>query len=190
MEVHKAIETRRAYRSLAPMEIDDALVAELARAAGLAASCFNKQPWRYVFVYGDEALSRFQQALATGNAWARNASMLIAVISEKNLDCVVKGRQYFLFDTGMATANLILRATELGLVAHPMAGFDEAQAKELLAVPAEMTVITIIAVGRKREDIDPELSAQQAAGEKTRPERLPLSAFAFRDRYGGSISSG
>ncbi|MCJ7525550.1 MAG: nitroreductase family protein, partial [Candidatus Aminicenantes bacterium] len=135
MELMKTIELRRAYRSLGPVEIDENLVRELATAASLSASCFNKQPWRYVFAFAKEVLERLQGAMNKGNEWTKAASLIVAVASRKDLDCIVKEREYYLFDTGMATAFLILRASELGLVAHPIAGFDEDKAKEILGVP-------------------------------------------------------
>lgn len=39
-----------------------------------------------------------------------------------------KSMEYYLFDAGMSVAFLILRATELGIVAHPIAGCREEQA--------------------------------------------------------------
>jgi hypothetical protein len=77
----------------------------------------------------------------------------------------------------------MLRATELGLVAHPIAGNDEAMVKELLAVPEDMTVIALIIVGEHSEMISPALSEDQAAAEKERPPRYPLADFAFIDSY-------
>ena len=56
MDVKEAIMTRRAYRSFVPVTITRELVEDLAGAAGLAPSCNNNQPWRFVFVYGPEAL--------------------------------------------------------------------------------------------------------------------------------------
>ncbi|MCF8008335.1 MAG: nitroreductase family protein [Halanaerobiales bacterium] len=50
MDVKEAIEKRRAYRSLEPVKIDKMLIKELSEAASLAPSCFNNQPWKYVFV--------------------------------------------------------------------------------------------------------------------------------------------
>jgi nitroreductase len=184
MSVRERIEERRAYRSLDPVEVDDGTVRELARCAGLSASCFNKQPWRFIFARG-EALEQLKGALNKGNAWATRASMIVAVVSEVGLDCRVKGRDYYLFDTGMATAFLILRATELGLVAHPIAGYSESKAKEVLGVPDEMTVITLIIVGRHSDTINELLSEDQAKTEHARPERMPLEEFAFMDVYGG-----
>ena len=78
----------------------------------------------------------------------------------------------------MATAALILRATELGLVAHPIAGFNPQKAKEVLGIPDEMEVITLVIVGKHSETISPVLSDKQVKAEKDRPERLVLEKFA------------
>jgi nitroreductase len=183
MELMQIIENRRAYRSLQPVEIDEKLVLDLATAASLSASCFNKQPWRYVFAFDKDVLSRLQGAMNKGNEWTKGASLIIAVASRRDLDCVVKEREYYLFDTGMATAFLILRATELGLVAHPIAGFDEDKAKEILGIPTDMCVITLLIVGAHLLPVNSLLNEKQAEIEKTRPERLPLSEIMRIDHY-------
>ncbi|MEQ8187433.1 MAG: nitroreductase family protein [Candidatus Eremiobacterota bacterium] len=177
------INKRRAYRSLKPLEVTEDLIKDFSQCAGLAPSCYNNQPWRYVFVYGNEALAELHNALPKANAWAKAASLIIAVFSKKELDCIVKGREYYSFDTGMATAFLILRATELGLVAHPMAGFDEDKAKEILNIPSDMTLITLIATGTYSDEISPELNEKQREQEKKRPERFPLEKFVFHNKF-------
>jgi len=183
MDVKEAIQRRRAYRSLDPVEVTGEMIRDLAESARLAASCFNNQPWRFVFVTDPGVLKEMHAALSKGNEWIRYASMIVAVFSKKDLDCLVKGREYYLFDTGMAVAQMILRATELDLVAHPIAGFKEKKVKEILAIPDEMTVITLVNVGRKREAMRPELSEQQMTAERQRPERLPFERFACLNRY-------
>ena len=58
MDVKEAIKRRRAYRSLEPVEISDELIHDLAKSAGLSASCFNNQPWRFVFARDPKVLQR------------------------------------------------------------------------------------------------------------------------------------
>ena len=182
MDVKTAIETRRAYRSLDPAPIDEALVRDLAGCASLAPSCFNKQPWRFVFVFGKEALAKIKEAFSPGNAWCKDDSMVVAVFSKKELDCIIKdGREYWQFDAGMATAFLILRATELGLVAHPIAGYDPEKAKQILGIPEEMMLITLVNVGKHAKDLKPSMSEDQKKGEANRPPRLPFEQFAYID---------
>lgn len=177
MDVKTAIETRRAYRSLDPAPIDRALIEDLARCAILAPSCFNNQPARFDFVIGDR-LGEMREALSRGNEWARDASMIIAVHAALENDCRVQERQYYLFDAGLATAMLVLRATELGLVAHPIAGYDEDAVRKALGIPGAERVITLVIVGRHSGGIRPALSPQQAAAEAKRPDRLGFDEFA------------
>jgi len=183
MNVREAIEERRAYRSLDDVEITDELIKDLAECANLSASCFNKQPWRFVFVHDKEILKKLHEALSQGNEWAHFASMIVAAFSRKDLDCLIKEREYYLFDTGMATAFLILRATELGLVAHPIAGFSEKKAREILGIPEEMRLITLVIIGKHSQEIHSILSEKQVESEKSRPERLPFEKFASINTY-------
>jgi len=181
MDVKQAIQERRAYRSLEPVKITEELVRDLAESARLSPSCFNNQPWRFAFVYKHEILKKMHTTLSRGNEWAQSGSMIIAVFSKKDYDCVIKGREYYLFGLGMATAFLILRATELGLVAHPIAGYHEERVKEVLDIPEEMTVITLVIVGKRSKAISPVLSDKQIEAERRRPERLPLEKILLKD---------
>lgn len=187
MDVTTAIETRRAYRSLAPAPITEDFVADLARHAQLAPSCFNHQPWRFVFADDAAALERLRGAMSRGNEWTFAASLVVAVVSRKDLDCVVAGREYYGFDTGLATAFLILRATELGWVAHPIAGFDAGRVRETLGIPAAYDVITLVNVGRRAPTLNPALSEKQIHDEGERPPRKAAAEFAFRNAWPAAV---
>lgn len=179
MDVFQAIEERRAYRSLEPVEITEETIRDLSNSAGLAPSCFNNQPCRFVFVHDPEVLENMQEALSKGNEWAYSASLIIAVFSKKEDDCIIREREYHQFDCGLAAGFLILRATELGLVAHPIAGYSPKKTKEILGIPEEYQVITLIIVGKHSEEISPVLSEKQVEWERKRPERLPFEKFTF-----------
>ncbi len=175
MDVKQAIRERRSYRAIKDFEVTEGLVNDLAEAASLAPSCYNNQPWRYLFVYESEKLEALYSALADANSWAKDGGMLIAVFGKKEDDCVVNQREYYSFDIGLATSNLMLRATELGLVTHAMAGYDEQEAKEILGISDDMELITLIAVGKHDKD------SAKAKKEAERPERLPLSEIAYKN---------
>jgi nitroreductase len=183
MNVTDAIHVRRAYRSLKAAEITPEIVEDLARHAQLAASCNNNQPWRYVFVYEREKLEEMFTTLSRRNLWAHQSSMIIAVFSKEENDCVIRSRIYHQFDLGMATATLILRATELGLVAHPIAGFKPKMAREILGIPDGNTLLALVIVGKKMEEFHPSLNEGQVEKEKIRPERKQLEEFAFHNEY-------
>ncbi len=188
MELRRAIETRRALRSLAPDAVPDDLVRDVMERVRLAPSCFNNQPWRFVFVRSPAPLAALKAALSRGNAWAQAAPMIVAVLSRRDLDCLTESadrpvREYWLFDTGMATAFLVLLLSEAGFVAHPIAGYAESVAAAAVGAPEGMSVVTLIIVGRWAPEPTPLLSEKQRAGELARPARRPVGEIAFRDRF-------
>jgi hypothetical protein len=71
----------------------------------------------------------------------------------------------------------------LGLVAHPIAGYNQDAVKEILGIPGEMQVITLLIVGKHAATAGPLLSEQQAATEQKRPERLPVEKFAYINSF-------
>jgi len=181
--VKDVIEKRRAYRALEKIEITKELIHDLASQAQLSASCFNSQPWNFVFVYEEEMLKEAFEVLKESNEWAKKASMIIAVFSKNELDCVIgKSREYYLFDTGMATAYMILRGTELGLIMHPIAGYSHSKIKDILGIPEEMTVITLIIVGKKGDNLSL-LTEKQVKTEENRPARKDLEVFVHHNNY-------
>jgi nitroreductase len=187
MNVKKAIEKRRAYRSFKPIKIDNELIRDLAHVAQIAPSCSNNQPWRFIFVHKKEQLQKLFTTLTPHNNWIEKASMMIAVFSSPKYDCMIKEREYYLFDTGLAVAFIILRATELGLVAHPIAGFNEEKAKEILGIPNEMRLITFINIGKHSSTVNPVLSENMKLGEKQRPPRKDLSEIIYINEFGNKL---
>lgn len=83
----------------------------------------------------------------------------------------------------MASAFLILKATDMGLVAHPIAGYDEAKAKSVLNIPEEMRLITLIICGEHDETMSPLLTESQVMRENPRPERKPLDEIMSCNRF-------
>ena len=187
MNVKQAIVGRRAYRSLEPVEITEEIIYDLAECARLSASCFNNQPWRYIFINNSEVLKEMHKAFSSGNKWAEDASMIIVVFSKKELDCMIRDREYYLFDIGMATGFIILRATEIGLVAHPIAGYSSKKTREILGIPNDYNVIALVIVGKHSEKINTVLSEKQVESEKRRPKRISLDKFMYINKYGGRL---
>jgi nitroreductase len=190
MDVSQAIQERRAYRSLAPIEITAEIVDQLAQSVRLAPSCFNSQPWRFVFVSDPDVLKDMHSALSAGNAWARAASLIIAVFSRAEDDCMIRDRHYHQFDTGMGVGFLILKATDMGLVAHPIAGFSPRQTRLILNIPDEYQVITLVIVGKHADRLDPLLTEEQRKKERERPTRLDVGEFVYVDRFEPGAGSG
>ncbi|MBN2509004.1 MAG: nitroreductase family protein [Spirochaetales bacterium] len=148
MNIIKEINNRRAYRAISPEPVEREILTRITEAASLAPSCMNKQPWRFLILDDQAALEKGRSALSKGNYWAQKAPILVLVLTKKDLDCALNdGRDYALFDTGMAVMNLQLQAVAEGLHVHPMAGFDPAVIKKEFGITAEWIVVTVLAAG-------------------------------------------
>ena len=188
MTIKEALETRRSYRAFEPVEITDDIIKELATAAQLMPSCFNNQPWKFVFVRSKEALATVHATLPAANGWAKKASVIVAAFAKKENDCVIKEREYYLFDLGQAAGALQLRATELGLVAHPIAGFDNEKVRVALGIPEGNMVLVLINVGKKSADLEGLTPPQAAQETGPRPPRLPLENIYSVDAYNEKLA--
>ena len=184
MEFEKVIESRRSYRALEKVEITENMIEQLAKAASLAPSCYNNQPWEFVFIRSKEQLELLFDAYSNGNEWCKQASAVIVVISKKEDDCIIEQRMYYQFDTGMATSMLLLKATELGLVAHPIAGFNPAKVRAIINLPSDYEIITLLIIGKKSLDLSSLTKTWQIESEMHRPERKKIQEFFFIDNFG------
>ncbi len=184
MEVADAIRTRRARRAVSNKPIEREKIEALVEAMRLSASCFNNQPWRVTLCMGPETLPAIKAALSKGNVWATQAPLIMVVSAKPSDDCQLSDkRDYFLFSTGLAVGQMELRATELGLICHPIAGYDPLKAKQVLGIPEEYLVITFVIVGYPSTDTSL-LSDKQKAQETERPERKPVGENFFLDKWG------
>lgn len=210
MDVREAIDLRRAYRALTDERVSDDVVRQLAVAVQLSPSANNHQPWRFVFVRDRTLIEQLHRhALPSYNDWAARAAMIIAMCGQVEWDPAADEnvdvrpyvedplkfgppadqksptRELFLYDLGIASGFLILRATELGLVAHPIAGYLEADVRRILHIPDAVAVAALIVVGVRTEDqaVIASLPAEIRGDETQRPRRRPISHIAFDDSY-------
>jgi peroxiredoxin/nitroreductase len=180
-EMNSLIQVRRARRALSSELLSGAEVNRLVEAAHLAPSCFNNQPWRFV-VAQDDKLEEVKEALSGGNYWAKRAPVIIAVTSHRDLDCKLSdGRDYFLFCCGLAVENLVLQATQMGLIAHPIAGYKPLKVKEILDIPDDYVLITLLIIG-KPGDIG-SLSDEHRERELGERARKPLKEVVVWNRF-------
>jgi nitroreductase len=176
------IEARRARRALAPEPVSREILETLLQAAHLAPSCNNSQPWRLIVVDEPETLAHVKDSLSGGNYWAKQAPVILAVASRRDLDCELSDRRdYFLFGCGMAVGNLMIQATALDLVAHPIAGYKPEQVKAVLGIPEDYVLITLVIVGRPGDPAA--LSDKHRQIEQGPRVRRPIEAVAAWNRF-------
>ncbi|MHC1708890.1 MAG: nitroreductase family protein [Methanomassiliicoccales archaeon] len=184
MDVSDAVEKRRAVRALDEKPVSDGLISELIGTMRLSPSCNNNQPWRVIVAKDQASLEAVKTSLTKGNVWATKAPLILVVCARIDDDCKLADRRdYYLFSTGLAVGEMLLRATELGLIAHPIAGFDALAIKEKLGIPADHVLITLVICGYPGSDVSL-LSEKQLLAEVERPPRKPVGENFFDGRWG------
>ena len=155
-EINELFPNRWSPRAMSGEEIDEKMLFSLLEAARWAPSANNNQPWRFVYARKNtKHWNTFFQLLAEGNqVWAKNAAVLIVVISKTTFDNDKPSITHS-FDAGAAWENFALQGSLLELVVHGMQGFDYDKAKEVLLIPDGYQVEAMIAVGKKgrKEDL-------------------------------------
>ena len=138
-------------RAFDPRPVDDATLLTLFEAARWAPSSMNLQPWRFVYAKREDAhWEAFLSVLMeTNRLWAQNASALLYVISDSEMEYKGERRpsHSHSFDAGAAWMSLALQASSMGLITHGMAGVDFDAARSIINAPEGFRIEAAIAVG-------------------------------------------
>ena len=151
-------------RSFLSDPLDDEDIMTLFEAARWAPSCYNGQPWLFVFGRG-ERLPDFQSVLVDANRkWAQRAPLLIIVFARRKFEERDKPNHWAEFDSGAAWFSLCLQAQKMGLACHAMGGFKSDKAYEVANVdPERFNAMCVIAVGKQgpADQLDDDLRAKE-----------------------------
>lgn len=150
-------------------------------AARWSPSCFNEQPWRFVFARTVDDLKSFQSVLVDANrVWAATAPLLMIAFSRRTFRRNEKANRWSQFDTGAAWMALALQANQMGLHCHAMGGFDKDKAYEVANVdPEKYEAICMIVIGKKgeAEALPDDLKAREEPS-----DREPITGLVFEGR--------
>ncbi|MFO0705810.1 MAG: nitroreductase family protein [Nitrospira sp.] len=182
--IHELLARRWSPRAFDERPVEPAKIASLFEAARWAPSSSNEQPWRFVIATkkNPAAYDRLLACVLEGNRkWAFRAPVLILSVARLNFEGEDKPNRHALHDTGLALENLLLQATALGLVAHPMAGFDLDKARADLHIPPEFEPMAMVAVGYPGDlTLLPEYLQQRELKPR---ERTPVTEFVYADLW-------
>lgn len=143
MLTKEAILKRRSTRGFKPdASIAREVIEELIDGARMAPTARNVQPWEFVVITDKNNLKEIA-SLAENGKFIVDCSCCIGVFC--------KDTKYYLEDGCAATENILIRAHDLGLSACWVAGDKKpycSEVGELLGVPAECRLVSLIALGR------------------------------------------
>jgi nitroreductase len=165
----------RQARQYKPDPVSQDVIDQLLEIARWTSSARNTQPWHFIVITDKEMLRRLSQ-IRTPINWMADAPLGIAIVLDG------KARDTEAYDEGRVTERVLIAARLLGLGGGTAWYGDDdqqAQAKEILGIPAERTARSVITVGYPTTIKDPRPGAVTGG-------RKPLSDIVSSDRYTGS----
>ena len=145
---------RQSDRKYSSKKVEEEKILSCLEAGRLSPSACNSQPWSFVVIDQEPVLQQAQKRITTMgmNRFVKQVPVLIAIVLEKpnftaSIGSVIKDKEYPLLDIGIATNNICMQATELGLGSCILGWFDEKGLKQLLDVPESKRIPLVIALG-------------------------------------------
>lgn len=158
--------------------IPDADLMTIFDAGRWAPSSYNYQPWRFLYAKRDDAnWQAFVDLLVPFNqSWAKDASVLVYLVSETTMGSPDKPNLTHSFDTGSAWAMMALQARMLGYITHGMVGIDFDRVPEVLGLPDGFTLDAAFVIGKPG---DPAELPEGLREREVPSDRKPLSDIAI-----------
>jgi len=173
MSVWEAVEHKRVIRRFADRPIDSDDLVRILNAGRRAASSKNLQRWQFIVCRDREHL----RELGAVGPWAGHvagAAVAVALVipDPKAADSPLS----VLFDLGMAAANMMLVAWELGIGSAPATVYEHDLARQLLGYPDDHHCEYLLSFGHPA-DADDLTRPNKAGG------RLALADIVHDERW-------
>ena len=175
----KAIETRRSIRRYKDKPVEEEKIKELIESARLAPSGDNTQPWNLIIVKSQEMREKLATA-SHNQKWMTQAPLFIVCIAdirsrikygELSIDesSDIPEVKQMIRDTAIAGEHIVLQAEDMGLGTCWIAWFTQKEIREVLGVPDDKYVLSIITVGYADEE--PKMRPRKNTGDIVRYEK-------------------
>ncbi len=148
-DIMPEIQERWSPRAFSDEKVSREEILALLEAARYAPSCFNEQPWRFRIADDEASLAKMRSVLTDSNReWASRAPVLILIAAVKTFEQNGAPNPWHTFDAGTAWGYLSLEAQRRGLITHAMGGFSKENARKAFDISEDLTIITVVAVGK------------------------------------------
>jgi len=183
--INDLLRRRWSPRAFSDAPVEPEKLRSLFEAARWAPSSFNEQPWAFIVatLQHPQEHALLLSCLIEGNQrWAKRAPVLMVSVAKLNFDRTGEPNRHAFHDVGLAMGNLLVEATELGLVVHQMAGFFPEKVREIYGVPEGFEPLTAIAIGYPAGiEVLPESLRDRELAPRS---RKPIGSFVFESRWG------
>ncbi len=146
MDFQELIRVRRSLRGYKPDPVAEDILHRVLGAGRIAPTAANLQPFHLIVVTDAETRARMKAVYARD--WFHSAPIILVgcVESEKAWQRG-DGFNSAEIDLAIVMDHIILAATEEGLGTCWICAFDEAKAKDILGIPAEVRVLAMTPIG-------------------------------------------
>ncbi|MDD2469038.1 MAG: nitroreductase family protein [Desulfobulbus sp.] len=187
MELQEAILKRRSIRRFTEEVVTDQELREIFEAVRWSPSWANMQVWEFVVIREIELIqkvtSTYQMEKGTNPATKCSlaASALIVVCAKTGVSGCYGGKEttkfsnWFMFDLGIATQALCLKAHEMGLGTVVVGLLNHEACKELIALPEGYEAVAVIPIGHPAVEL------------KSGPPRKAVSEMVHLDAFGSKM---
>jgi len=181
MELQEAIQKRRSIRRFTDEFVSDDDLRKIFEAVRWSPSWSNTQVWEFVVVRDREITEKVVASYVAKNPATKcslAASALIVVCAKAGVSgCyggmeVTRHANWYMFDLGIATQTLCLKAHEMGLGTVVVGLMDHEACRKVVALPDGFEVVAVIPIGRP------------AVEPKEGPARKAISEMVHLDTFG------
>ncbi len=181
MDLYNLVRHRSSIRDFLNRPVEREKLDKCIKAARLAPSASNSQPWKFIVVDDEIVKDRLCDAAFSGiysfNSFCKKAPVIVAIVSEKSrfltrIGAWFRGTHFYLIDIGIAGEHLVLQAEDLGLGTCWIGWFNEKGIKSVLGIPGDKKVDIIIALGY-----------YDVQGKKTIHNREPVENISSYNSY-------
>jgi nitroreductase len=164
----------RAVRNFRPDAVPQDAVNDILQVARWSGSASNRQAWSFLVLRDRETLQKLADISGPNARHAANAPLAIVLVLDGDPERVI----HETYDDGRLSERIMLAASAYGL--GSCIGWFRPEtmgpAKDLLGIPQEKLVRTVISIGYPDEEA-------QSARSKPAQARKPLSELVHYDRY-------
>jgi nitroreductase len=166
LEFIELIKSRRSIRKYQDKPVSNEILQKLLEAAQWAPSAHNSQPWEFIIIKDEEIKRNIANVSSWGKFFSKAPVGIAVVINPLKSNHPIE-------DGAAATQNILLAAHALGLGACWIGSYGSAwedKAKEILKIPKELRLLSIVAIGYPAE--------------KPLSSRKDLKTIVYLDKYG------
>jgi nitroreductase len=154
LSVLDVIKARGSIRSYKDKPIPKQVLLDILEAARMAQSADNRQPWEFIVV--TDLAIRKKLAQAAGNqSFVGEAATVVVCLANPEESASVGPFEGFLVDLAIAIENMVLTAWDLGIGSCWIGAYNEGKVKELLDVPMNLRVMSLLTLGYPDEKAGP-----------------------------------